>query len=99
MIKESLIIIVIGLGTAFICIANIAMARFNTVFMKSHAITKAGTIGISLLLLALYLRIPKSEFQALEILVFLGLQWLTIPLSGQYINYLEFLRLQKESKK
>jgi monovalent cation/proton antiporter MnhG/PhaG subunit len=92
---DVVLIITLLLGTLLICVSNIAIFIFKDVYVESHVLTKAGTLGITLLLISVYIRLPLSQLQSLELLICLALQWLTIPLSGQYINYLEFLRTTK----
>jgi len=95
MMNDSMTILFLILGTMLICVANLAIVIFKDVYAKNHVLTKAGTLGISLLLIVVSMRLDLTQFQAFELIICVVLQWLTIPLSGQYINYLEFLRRSK----
>lgn len=48
MILEGIGIALIVLGTVFIVVAGVGMVRFPDAFMRLHASTKAGTLGVSL---------------------------------------------------
>lgn len=49
---EILITSCLIIGTFFICVAAIGIVRMPDVYMRMHALAKAGTIGIGLLTIA-----------------------------------------------
>ena len=51
MIRTALAALLLALGVAFIAVAAIGVARLPDVFQRMHAATKAGGIGVSLVLL------------------------------------------------
>ena len=51
MIRTTLAALLLALGVAFIAVAAIGVARLPDVFQRMHAATKAGGIGVSLVLL------------------------------------------------
>jgi multicomponent Na+:H+ antiporter subunit G len=50
-IRTSLAALLLALGVAFIAVAAIGVARLPDVFQRMHAATKAGGIGVTLVLL------------------------------------------------
>ena len=51
MIRTSVAALLLTLGVAFIAVAALGVARLPDVFQRMHAATKAGGIGVSLVLL------------------------------------------------
>ena len=51
MIRTTVAALLLALGVAFIAVAAIGVARLPDVFQRMHAATKAGGIGVSLVLL------------------------------------------------
>ncbi|WP_428774708.1 monovalent cation/H(+) antiporter subunit G [Vibrio sp.] len=56
---EILISIFLCLGTLFILIASVGVARMPDLYTRMHAATKAGTVGVASLLLAVAIAIPN----------------------------------------
>ncbi|MBN3492470.1 monovalent cation/H(+) antiporter subunit G [Vibrio neptunius] len=50
--------ILLCLGTLFILIASLGILRMPDLYMRMHAATKAGTVGLASLLLAVAIAIP-----------------------------------------
>ncbi len=69
----------------FTLIAAIGVLRFPDVFMRMHAATKAGTVGVisSLLALALYFDDPAIRVRALLVALFLCI---TAPIVGHVLS-------------
>ena len=82
---EYLIAALIWIAGAFTLIAAIGVLRFPDVFMRMHAATKAGTIGVisSLLALALYFDDPAIRVRALLVALFLCI---TAPIVGHVLS-------------
>lgn len=76
--------ILIVLGTLFCLIAAIGVLRFEDVFMRMHASTKAGTLGSGLILLAVAASADSTGAvaRALGIIFFL---LLTAPIAAHMI--------------
>ncbi|QXO18584.1 MULTISPECIES: monovalent cation/H(+) antiporter subunit G [Vibrio] len=56
---EAITGILLCLGTVFIVIASLGVLRMPDLYTRMHAATKAGTVGVSCLLLALAFSIPE----------------------------------------
>ena len=63
-----------GLGTFFMFVASLGVLRLSDFYLRIHAPTKAATLGLSFLLLALALRVREVELvtKALLALLFIG---------------------------
>ncbi|MEM0944849.1 MAG: monovalent cation/H(+) antiporter subunit G [Pseudomonadota bacterium] len=72
------------IGTGFCLIAAIGILRFEDVFMRMHATTKAGTLGTGLIMLAAAITADGlgGTARALGIIVFL---LLTAPVAAHMI--------------
>lgn len=67
-------------GCFFVVLAAIGMVRLPDVYCRSHALGKAMTLGIMLLLLGYGLRVPEAPWLKLSlVLVF---QLVTIPVAS-----------------
>lgn len=79
------------LGSFMVLIAAIGLLRLPDVLCRSHAVGKALTLGVSLLLLALFcdLEIRQQGFRVVLILIF---QFLTIPISAHLLCRLALRR-------
>ena len=71
-------------GSSLTLIATIGILRFPDVLCRAHALTKAMTLGIMLLLLALW--VSLGEEVGLKVLLAIGFQFLTIPVSGHLLG-------------
>ncbi len=78
-------------GSFMVFIAAIGLLRLPDVLCRSHAVGKALTLGVSLLLLALFcdLQIQQQSFRVFLILAF---QFLTIPISAHLLCRLALRR-------
>lgn len=65
------------LGTAFFIAGTVGVLRFPDIFCRLHAVTKADTLGLGLIVLGLCMR--ATEWQAILVML---LVWLLIMLSG-----------------
>ena len=71
-------------GSALTLVATIGILRLPDVLCRAHALTKAMTMGISLLLLALW--IHMGEEVGLKVAIAIIFQFLTIPVSGHLLG-------------
>ena len=80
-----IISILILLGSFFILIASIGMLRFNDLYGRLHASTKATSFGILLMLVgfSLYFNEIQVYIKALLIILFI---YLTSPLAAHSIS-------------
>lgn len=56
---DFLIMLLLLLGSFFVVIASVGIVRMPDLYTRMHSATKAGTVGLSLLLLALAFAIPE----------------------------------------
>jgi multicomponent Na+:H+ antiporter subunit G len=78
-------------GSLFILLGGIGLVRLPDVYCRGHALGKAMTLGISLMLIALWLRIGigGAGFKVLLAIVF---QFATIPVGAHLLTLLGYRR-------
>lgn len=86
---EYLILLLIISGTLFILLGNVGLFRLPDFFCRAHAVTKAITMGISLILLAAWLYLGTGKI-GIKVLVALVFQYTTIPLSAHILGLVSF---------
>ncbi len=84
MIREILSSVLLLAGSVLTLIATIGILRFPDVLCRAHALTKAMTLGIVLLLVALWISLGREV--GLKVLLAIGFQFLTIPISGHLLG-------------
>ncbi len=57
---EFLTALLLFVGSTFILVASVGILRMPDLYTRMHAATKAGTVGLSSLLLAVAVAIPES---------------------------------------
>lgn len=67
-------------GCFFVVVAAVGMVRLPDVYCRSHALGKAMTLGIMLLLVGYGLRVPEASW--LKIALILLFQLVTIPVAS-----------------
>lgn len=72
-------IVMLG-GCFFIVVAAIGMVKLPDVYCRSHALGKAMTLGIMLLLLGYGLRVPEAPWLKLSLILLF--QLVTIPVAS-----------------
>lgn len=82
---EYLIAALLWISGIFTLIAAIGLVRFPDVFLRMHAATKAGAIGVisSLMALTLHFDDPAIRVRALLVALFLGI---TAPIVGHVLS-------------
>jgi multicomponent Na+:H+ antiporter subunit G len=78
-------------GVALMVIAGIGLARLPDLFCRSHAVAKAMTLGISLMLLGLWVHLGTGS-AGLKVALAIFFQFITIPVAGHLIGKLGFER-------
>jgi multicomponent Na+:H+ antiporter subunit G len=83
--QEVLCSIFMVIGALFMCIAGLGILRMPDLFMRMSAGTKASTLGIGFLLIAVAVRFPLLEVvsRALAIIVFV---LLTAPVAAHMLG-------------
>lgn len=83
-------------GSSLMLLAALGLTRFQDPLSRAHALTKATTLGISLMLVALWIFL-EDEISGLKILLVIVFSLLTTPLSGHLVASLSYRLLhQKE---
>lgn len=85
MILEALTILFLLIGVFFITVAGLGILRMPDLYIRMHASTKAGTIGLGLLMIAvaLHFRDVASVSRAVAIMIFLIL---TAPVAAHVLG-------------
>jgi multicomponent Na+:H+ antiporter subunit G len=79
-------LLVLG-GALLIAIASVGVVRLPDILCRSHAVTKALTLGIFLMLLGLWVYLGDSQ-PGLKILLAIFFQVVTIPVASHLIGLL-----------
>jgi multicomponent Na+:H+ antiporter subunit G len=74
-------------GVFLILTGGIGVLRLPDLLCRSHAVTKALTLGIFLMLLGLWLHLAE-EGRGLKIVLAIVFQMLTIPITGHLVSRL-----------
>jgi multicomponent Na+:H+ antiporter subunit G len=78
-------VVLMWTGTFFIVVGGIGLLRLPDVLSRCHAVAKGSTLGICLILLAVWMELGTQE-AGLKILVAIAFQWLTIPVAGHILS-------------
>ena len=89
MITEIFTQLLVISGALLILIAAIGILRLPDVLCRAHAVAKALTLGIFLMLLGLWLHLGERQ-STLKILLAIFFQLVTIPISSHLIGLLAF---------
>jgi multicomponent Na+:H+ antiporter subunit G len=81
MIREILIGLLLLSGSFLMFLAGLGLLRFSDALCRAHALAKASTCGICLLLLALWVTL-NDEISGLKIFLVITFSLLTIPLAS-----------------
>ena len=85
--REFLVCTLVMLGSVLMLVAAIGIVRLPDLLCRSHAVAKASTLGIFLLLAALWLH-PTDGPTGLKVLLAVIFQLVTIPLSSHLVGLL-----------
>lgn len=81
MIVELLVMALLVLGGGFILIAGIGIVRFPDVLARAHALSKALTLGLSLILIVLF-TVTGTSAAGVKVFLVVTFQFLTIPIAA-----------------
>lgn len=84
MIRDILTALLLLSGSALTLVATVGILRLPDVLCRAHALTKAMTMGISLLLIALWVHLGDEV--GLKVAIAIAFQFLTIPVSGHLLG-------------
>ena len=76
-------ILVVGVG--FVLLATLGLWRFDDVYSRIHAATKATTLGVLLVVVAVALRVETST-DLVKLLLVAILQLITAPVGGHMLG-------------
>ncbi len=82
------------LGSLFVLIASIGLLRFPDLLLRMHAATKAGTMGVSLLLLAVIIHF-HNIFVSIESIVIILFIFITVPIGSHMIARISYFNRSK----
>jgi multicomponent Na+:H+ antiporter subunit G len=77
------------LGALIVLVAMIGVARFPDVFCRSHALGKGFTLGVTVILLGLWLD-PATEISGLKIIAAIFFQFVTLPVASHLLTRLSY---------
>jgi multicomponent Na+:H+ antiporter subunit G len=89
MIVEILAALCLVVGGFFCLVAGIGIVRLGDIYIRMHASTKAGTLGIALIALAMML-LAESLWEIVEPLFVFLFMILTIPIGSHLIGRAAF---------
>lgn len=78
-------------GAAFMLLSAVGILRMPDVFIRMHALTKAGTMGVTGVVLAVILHFRNMEVMGPGLLVILFFL-ITFPVSGHLIGRAAYLK-------
>lgn len=78
------------LGGFFIFVAGLGVWRFKDIYMRMHAATKAGSLGLGFLLAAIAFQLP-TPFVVIKSLLIIGFIFLTAPIAAHMISRASYL--------
>jgi multicomponent Na+:H+ antiporter subunit G len=84
MIEEGLVLVLAVGGTAFVVVAAVGLVRLPDLYCRAHALGKAMTLGLILLLLALWVELGAAQ-SGLVLPLAIVFQLLTIPVGGHLL--------------
>lgn len=96
MIRELTIGLLLLAGATLMLFSAVGLLRFRDVLCRAHALTKATTFGICLMLLAFWIHFG-NEVSGLKLGLILAFSLLTIPLSSHLIAMLLYRETRKKN--
>jgi multicomponent Na+:H+ antiporter subunit G len=84
-------------GALFIFIGSLGVLNMPDSLCRTHALSKAITLGISLMLIGLWV-MHGSEISGLKILLAVCFQLTTIPLSGHLIAHYSWHKIEEKAE-
>jgi len=87
--QDILTAVCLVLGCVWILIASIGLVRLPDLLCRSHAMGKAMTLGITLVLLAVGIHLGLEQ-AGLKVFLAILFQFLTIPVAGHLLSLLAF---------
>lgn len=98
MIRDAIICFFLLSGSLVMFLAALGVVRFRDTLCRAHALTKATSFGVTLLLAALWISLD-DDVAGLKILLVIGFCMLTIPLASHLVASLYHRELEQIAKK
>jgi multicomponent Na+:H+ antiporter subunit G len=95
MLLDAVICVMLILGSVFMFFAALGIARFSDALCRAHALSKATTFGICLLLVALAISLD-NDVSRLKVFLVLAFSLLTIPVASHLVALLLYHQEKKE---
>lgn len=89
MIRDLIVCFLLLGGSLLIFLSGLGLLRFSDALCRSHALAKASTCGICLMLVALLIAL-NNEISGLKIFLVITFTLLTIPLASHLIALLVY---------
>lgn len=77
------------LGTLLVLVAMIGTVRFPDLYCRAHALGKGLTLGLLVLLIALWLD-PGTQVSGLKVVAAIFFQFLTLPVASHLLTRLSY---------
>ncbi len=84
MINDLITVAFLITGAIFIFISGIGLIRFPDIYCRAHSMGKAMTLGITLLLIGLWIHLGV-ELSGMKVILAIFFQFLTIPVAGHLL--------------
>lgn len=97
MILDIVVCFLLLAGATLMLFAALGINIFRDALCRAHALTKASTMGICLMLLALWIALD-DDVSGLKILLVMSFSLLTIPLAGHLIAMLIYQDYQYQKQ-
>jgi multicomponent Na+:H+ antiporter subunit G len=88
-VNELLGIIFLFCGAFFIFIGSLGVLRFPDTLMRAHALSKALTLGITLMLIGTWVTLYE-EIEGMKIFLAILFLFLTIPVAGHLLGFMAY---------
>jgi len=88
-VSEIITSILVLIGAVFILLSAIGLLRLPDVFCRSHALGKGMTLGITLILLGLWINLGLSD-AGIKVPLAIVFQFATIPVASHLLAQLAF---------
>ena len=95
--REILVCLTLLTGSILMLFASIGLVRFGDVLCRAHALAKATTFGICLMLVGLWIALDDAV-AGLKILLVISFLLLTIPLASHLVCLLSHRQLERDKK-
>ena len=85
-VNEIIVSFLLIAGTMIMVLSSIGLIRFGDVFLRMHAATKAGTLGISLIMIGVALFF-SDPLITIKLFTLMGIYFFTSPIGSQVLAH------------